>query len=407
MEAFFTLIIIYLVFSFVGKLIGTGARAVGAGAKTIMDGGSFLDNFSNKLQFKIEKLPSEKDDLYETFGVFTKGDPQVRLDHNTCLVFKLFDKETELPVISTFEVTSEKSSRVFEHIVSTGNMNGKYWADWVRVSALLPESLIGPHKGMRKLELRCFVWYEDYLPQFDGGFLPEGASTNGCVAYEKYEFDFDLENTGYLEIDSERLEVQKASVRLGVSIAMADGTLDKSEGNEIKSWIKGIIASSSESQKQKVKDTLNQALEDAFNDAKSNNIDLNKVCLEIKDTGSKADKFDLIELCLDVMAADGEADKEELRQISKIAELIGVDYEEINRMKDQRLVKLDPNATSNAALEDTLGIDPKWDKEKINSHILSQYSKWNGRLNSLPEGTERENAQKMLDLIAEARSKYS
>jgi hypothetical protein len=38
---------------------------------------------------------------------------------------------------------------------------------------------------------------------------------------------------------------------------------------------------------------------------------------------------------------------------------------------------------------------------------LSQYGKWNGRLNSLSEGIERENAQKMLDLIAEARKKYS
>ena len=29
-------------FSLIGKLIGTGAKAVGAGAKTLMEGGSFL-----------------------------------------------------------------------------------------------------------------------------------------------------------------------------------------------------------------------------------------------------------------------------------------------------------------------------------------------------------------------------
>ena len=121
----------------------------------------------------------------------------------------------------------------------------------------------------------------------------------------------------------------------------------------------------------------------------------------------RADKFGLVELCLDVMAADGEADKEELKQISQIAKMIGVDYEEIKKMKDKRLIKLDPNATSNASPEETLGIDPEWDKQKINAHILNEYSKWNGRLNSLPEGTERENAQKMLDLLAEARKKYS
>lgn len=404
MESLILVIIISIV---IGNLVGFGAKAVGAGAKTLMEGGSFADNFSNKLQLKIEKLPRGKEDLYDAFGIFAKGDPQVKLDYASCLIFKLFDKETDLPIISTFEVTSENSSRVFEYIVSTGNMNGKLWPNWVKVSALIPESLVGPHKGKRILELRCFVWYEDYMPEFDRGFLPEGASTNGFVSNVNHEFEFELENTGYLEADSERLEVQKASVKLGVSIAMADGTLAKSEGNEIKSWIKGVVDSSPESQQQNIKDTLNQALEDAFKDAKSKKIDIDHVCDAIKDTGSRADKFDLVELCLDVMVADGEADKQELKQISKIAEMIGVDYEEINKMKDQRLVKLNPNAASNASPEETLGIDPKWDKQKINAHILSLYSKWNGRLNSLPEGTERENAQKMLDLIAEARKKYS
>lgn len=407
MEAILSIIFIWIIFSVIGNLIGVGAKAVGAGAKTLMEGGSFADNFSNKLQLKIEKLPRGKEDLYDAFGIFAKGDPQVRLDYASCLIFKLFDKETKLPIISTFEVTSEKSSRVFEHIISAGNMNGKYWVDWVKVSALIPESLVGPHKGKRTLELRCFVWYEDYMPEFERGFIPEGVSTDGFITNVNHEFEFELENTGYLEADSERLEVQKASVKLGVSIAMADGTLDKSEGNEIKSWIKGIVDSSPESQKKNIKETLNQALEDAFNEAKSKKINIENICQAIQDVGSKADKFDLVELCLDVMAADGEADKQELKQISKIAEMIGVDYEEINKMKDKRLVKLNPNAASNASPEETLGIDPKWDKQKINAHILSLYSKWNGRLNSLPEGTERENAQKMLDLIAEARKKYS
>ena len=407
MEGLFALIAIFIIFNVLGSVLGFGARAVGAGAKTLMEGGSFADNFSNKLQFKLKKLPRQEEDMFDTYGIYAKGDPQVRLDYGSCLIFKLFDKETQHPIISTFEGTSERKTRVFEHIVLAGNMNGKYWADWVKVSGLLPEAIIGPHKGKRTLELRCFVWYEDFMPEFEGGFIPEGTKTDGYITHAIHEFEFDLENTGYLEIDPDRLEVQKASVKLGVSIAMADGALDKSEGNEIKSWIKGIVESSPESQKKNVKDALNQALEDAFKDAKSNKIDISDVCNGIKNIGSKADKFDLIELCLDVMAADGEADKEELNQISKIADMVGVSYDEINKMKDKRFVKLNPNAASNASAEETLGIDPSWSKEKINAHILDQYSKWNGRLNSLPEGKERDNAQKMLDLIAKARKKYS
>ena len=107
------------------------------------------------------------------------------------------------------------------------------------------------------------------------------------------------------------------------------------------------------------------------------------------------------------MAADGEADKEELKQIEQISNFIGIDYKEISEMKDQRLIKLDPASSSLSGLEEKLDINPEWDKERINKHILSLYGKWNGRLNALPEGNARDNAQQMLDLIAEARRKYS
>ena len=405
MEAIFTLILLVVGYSIVGSLFGVGAKAVGAGAKTLMEGGSFADHYSNKLQFKVEKLPKDEDSIYETFGVFSKGNPNITLDHPAMLIFKLFDKTTSLPIVSTFEMTSEESSRVFEHAVSIGNMQDKYWPDWARVSALIPESLIGPHKGNRTLQLQCFLWYEHLKPEFERGYLPE--DTTGGINVFTHEFNLNLTNPGYLEVDDERLEVQVASIKLAISIAMADGTLDKSEGTEIKNWVKGIVDSAGESQRGKIKETLNNALEEAYNEVKSSPINIEQVCADIKDIGSAADKFDLIELCLDVMAADGEADKEELKQIEQISKLVGIDYDEISKMKDQRLIKLDPTSSSNSGLEEKLDIDPEWDNEKINKHILSLYGKWNGRLNSLSEGIERENAQKMLDLIAEARKKYS
>ena len=405
MEAIFTFILLAVGYSIIGSLFGVGAKAVGAGAKTLMEGGSFADHYSNKLQFKVEKLPKDEDSIYETFGVFSKGNPNITLDHPAMLIFKLFDKTTSLPIVSTFEMTSEESSRVFEHAVSIGNMQDKYWPDWARVSALIPESLIGPHKGNRTLQLQCFLWYEHLKPEFERGYLPE--DTTGGINVFTHEFNLNLTNPGYLEVDDERLEVQVASIKLAISIAMADGTLDKSEGTEIKNWVKGIVDSAGESQRSKIKETLNNALEEAYNEVKSSPINIEQVCADIKDIGSAADKFDLIELCLDVMAADGEADKEELKQIEQISKLVGIDYDEISKMKDQRLIKLDPTSSSNSGLEEKLDIDPEWDNEKINKHILSLYGKWNGRLNSLSEGIERENAQKMLDLIAEARKKYS
>ena len=183
------------IFGVLGDIIEAGAKAVGAGAKTLTE---VADNFSNNLRFKLEKLPRGNDDLYEAYGIFVKGNPQVALDYDACLIFKLYDKETKLPLLSTLEVVSEESSRVFEHTVSIGNMSGKYWVDWGQVSALIPESLVGPHKGKRELELRCFVWYEDLKPKFIRGVLA-GASTDGFISQVKHEFELELENTGYLK----------------------------------------------------------------------------------------------------------------------------------------------------------------------------------------------------------------
>ena len=73
MEAIFTLILLFVGYSIVGSLFGVGAKAVGAGAKTLMEGGSFADNYSNKLQFKVEKLPKDEDSMYETLESFQKA----------------------------------------------------------------------------------------------------------------------------------------------------------------------------------------------------------------------------------------------------------------------------------------------------------------------------------------------
>ena len=406
MEFFGLMILVWFGWYIFVEVLGTGAKAVSAGAKTIFEGGSFADNFSNNIVFKIIKIPQEKDSVFEAFEILVKGNPNVTHNAPIVLIFKLFDKKTSYPILSTFEQTSETSSRVFETSVALGDMGDKYWPDWSRVGALIPESLIGPHRGKRILELQCFIWHQDLQPTFKNGYLPEGEVPRGGINIISHEFHFDLDNPGYMEVDEERLQIQIASIKLAISMALADGSLDELEGNEIIKWIKGTVDSSLESQKINIKNELNNALEEGFKEIKSNSININSICNEIINIGSKADKFDLIELCLDVMAADGEADKEELRQIEMISNLIGIDYQEITKMKDQRLIKLDPTSSSMAGMEEKLDINPEWDKETINKHILKLYGKWNGRLNSLPQGKERDNAQIMLGLIAEARKKY-
>ena len=45
--------------------------------------------------------------------------------------------------------------------------------------------------------------------------------------------------------------------------------------------------------------------------------------------------------------------------------------------------------------------------EEINQKLSEEFNKWNSRLESFSEGKERENASKMLQLIANTREKYN
>ena len=83
-----------------------------------------------------------------------------------------------------------------------------------------------------------------------------------------------------------------------------------------------------------------------------------------------------------------------------------LEYDEIEKMKDQRLIDLDTQMAPQATVEELLGIEPYWDREQVKAHLRAEFQKWNNRLNALEAGRERDNAQRMLDAIADARKRY-
>ena len=107
------------------------------------------------------------------------------------------------------------------------------------------------------------------------------------------------------------------------------------------------------------------------------------------------------------MAADGVADAEEMKVIRKVAEALELDFDEIEKIRDQKIIDLDTSVSQQASVEDLLGIEADWETERIKKHLRMEFQKWNNRLNTLSEGRERENAQWMLDSIAAARKKYA
>ena len=88
MEFILGLLVFYGFIYVAGQVLGQGARAAKAAAKTATQGGSFADNFSNKIQFKIEKLPPDKDFNSDIFGVFVKGSPDISVSLPVTFIFQ-------------------------------------------------------------------------------------------------------------------------------------------------------------------------------------------------------------------------------------------------------------------------------------------------------------------------------
>ena len=153
-------------------------------------------------------------------------------------------------------------------------------------------------------------------------------------------------------------------------------------------------------------DFVNGLLKEGFEEAKNGNLSLSELVERLSIIGDKKTKYDAVELCLDVMAADGIADPAEMLMIRNVADSLGLDMHEIEKMREKVTLNLSAELTSEEGMESLVGIEVNWDKAQKTKHLRMEFQKWSNRLNSLSEGEEREAAQSMLNNIAILRKKY-
>ena len=187
---------------------------------------------------------------------------------------------------------------------------------------------------------------------------------------------------------------------------MADGSLDDAEGEVLKSWIIKEVAAFSDSKQKRLKTMFNKALKEGFDQAKKGKLVLSDLVERLAEIGDKKSKYDAVELCLDVMAADGVANAEEMSVIRNVAKSLDLDMDEIEKMREKVTLNLSTELTSEEGMESLVGIESSWTDEQKRKHLRTEFQKWSNRLNSLPEGEERQSAQNMLDNIATLRKKY-
>lgn len=386
------------------NLIGSGVRAGGRAVKKAVTG---KETYFGPPQFKFIDEKHEETGWLIKKIMFRGMLPNSR-DMHLSFAISAIDvtdgKGSYRPVTSIIEGAQEESTICFGITNAFGRVAKDISiTDWVHLGAIIPDLIEPPYSGNREIHVLVRIFNTDDPITIVGGMSGEDGE---LILFDTLTFNHNFTDKGYKEASEDREESRSLSLKIGVAVAMADGSLDDSEGEVLKAWIVKEIAAFSDDEQKRLKNLFNTSLKEAFEQAKNRDLLLSDLVERLAKIGDKKSKYDAVELCLDVMAADGIADPEEMSVIRNVAEALDLDMDEIERMREKVTLNLSTQLTSAEGMESLVGIDASWTNEQKKKHLRTEFQKWSNRLNSLPEGDDREAAQNMLDNIATLRKKY-
>jgi len=367
----------------------------------------WLTGSLGEFEIKIEELVLESN-YY--LGIYCKGSIPIKTSRNVTLVTSIIDvtnSDTLSQIIYLGPNYQEDGNKYFRALTELGLASpGLGWEEWTPLNLVAQDYIFPPFRGSRKLAIHTRIIDVDNvntlnLTKFDKNYL-NGRST-------KY-FDFQFYGKhGYIEFDKVVENLELLTVKIAMCIAMADGSLDRSEGNKIKDWIKSKLETIDPSVAQISKKKFNFTLKNMNQELSSGlNLEEYKNYLhEFEEEASRFDKTDLFTLILNVMSSDGQAHKRELELIDIAQEIIDYDYTSLKNIKDKAVINLDLLDGQNNNLEEIIGIDENMSLDEINEKLAVEFNKWNSRRESLSDPKEIENASNMLAQIATIRGKYN
>jgi len=322
------------------------------------------------------------------------------------LVVSIIDTTTEnepMPVLCLLDTLQESTTRAFQDVYSDTNVPANAgWPDWREIGIVPRDTLIPPRSGRRELTFLTRWVPTEMVSQISHGFL---SNTEGMFWFAAVVKQYQFAGRGYVESQEDSERSQVLAVQLAIDISMIDGELHKEEGDIVKNWVNKYIGDYEGDEAQRIKDQMNTAMKKAYADLSAGTYDRESIVDELARIGGKLDHYEAMELLVEVMAADEVAHQDELAAISHIGNKLGVDPSELQRLKDIHVVNQENMDLDSTNLEQIIGIDSTWDKGTICNHLSNEFIKWNSRIQSLKE-EDQVNGQRMLDLIAQARTKY-
>jgi tellurite resistance protein len=413
MEFLFVILFFAVMIFGVGGVLRAGASTTKAVFKTVSSGGNIIDNFKEEIRemgpLEVEVVPAKitlGDRLVDVFEVKVRGLLNASYACDLVLVTSIFDFTNQKyeAILSSLDFFKEKQTEGFQNIVEVGRiLPNQGYKNWVKVATLFPETLTATRSGDRVVRVMVRAMPATEVNKIEYGLHDEGTTIFTTAGISRL---INFQEKGWLETVEEREEARVLMVKVAVSVASHEGAMNSSEGKVIQQWIKKQLETVRDSDVERIKGKLNEALKASFAEVENGTLDRDALISRLKIIDIKSLNRSLLEFLVDVISADGEITAGEMTLIRAISEKLGFDYDEVKAMSDKAFLSMDVIPSVEESLEGVLGIDPSWNQSEIMSHLRREFSKWNGRIQALEDANEKDKAQKMLDAIAAARKKY-
>jgi hypothetical protein len=262
--------------------------------------------------------------------------------------------------------------------------------DWIVVATVRSDRLWFARKGRRVL-----VFDVSVLSGATGLAGGERLSGSQCTC------DYENPDRGYEDFEEDCQRAKSLGVGLAFAVGTADGRLYGCEIDMIKSWARQHLGALQQSRR------LTRELERQLSRTvaffrRGNRVSVPDVCREIASLAPAGERCDILELCLRVAGAKGVVLAEELALLRDIGRWLEIDCENFGEMLESILPV---GVHEKKSVESVLGITGERDAEEIRQQLNREYGKWNARVTS-PDPEVRSQADEMLQLIAEAHTRY-
>jgi hypothetical protein len=188
---------------------------------------------------------------------------------------------------------------------------------------------------------------------------------------------------------------------IGLYAAGSDGEMGQAERQTVTKWLNGKIEDIKEEHQARIRQEANKV----FNPIASSvsELEMTRAASGIPaELGSM--RQDAMQLAFKVVADDGILAPGEYKALQTIQKALDITDARFRDLYDIHLSNLKRHGTTGTAAQiDELGIIPSWSKDQKLAHLTKEFSKYNHRMQSAKEQSQRDYCKRMLDLITRAR----